>query len=470
MAGLCLGPDPSIIGQNGTCLWFNQGCQIGCPSCTGANCIVGEKSTGKCCDKPMDATLTDPVLRTFMDVDGYDWTKMNPWRAPGYAPIMDPCGIAGGYKTHGVPGNGGNPPVGITQGARGSELPVVHKTQWKAGSTAEVSWSIFANHGGGYQYRLCPADSDLTEDCFQRFPLSYSSDTQWIQYGDNITARYAIPATRTTKGTMPIGSTWTKNPIPSCNTTDGGGEHKPCFGPQFTPPIPDLYGFGLGTCAADDPTVPKCTEQEGQYWGEKFNFNIVDEIIVPEGLEGDYVLSWRWDVEQTPQIWAGCADVSIVAAPAPVGPCDPCNGACLPCKACINMPKTGDCAKCWVEPACLRDETSACRKCPGWMPAPTPTPPAPTPTPPAPTPTPPAPTPTPPAPTPTPPAPTPTPPAPAPVNPCDICNTGKCLPCKACVGSKAGPCAPCWAPDATTGTSCLKDDSSGCRACPGWNP
>ena len=28
-------------------------------------------------------------------------------------------------------------------------------TEWVAGGMAEVGWGIIANHGGGYQYRLC---------------------------------------------------------------------------------------------------------------------------------------------------------------------------------------------------------------------------------------------------------------------------------------------------------------------------
>ena len=30
-------------------------------------------------------------------------------------------------------------------------------------------------------------------------------------------------------------------------------------------------------------------------------------------MPGEYVLSFRWDCEQTPQIWAGCSD--IISAP-----------------------------------------------------------------------------------------------------------------------------------------------------------
>merc|ERR1711934_802071 len=43
---------------------------------------------------------------------------------------------------------------------------------------------------------------------------------------------------------------------------------------------------------------------------------------IPENLpSGKYVLSFRWDCEQTPQIWAQCADVTITGGgpgPAPV--------------------------------------------------------------------------------------------------------------------------------------------------------
>ena len=70
-------------------------------------------------------------------------------------------------------------------------------TEWVAGGVAEVGWGIIANHGGGYQYRLCRWGSsylissliynviydnqlcrkpetgmaDLTEECFQQMPL-----------------------------------------------------------------------------------------------------------------------------------------------------------------------------------------------------------------------------------------------------------------------------------------------------------
>merc|ERR1712232_645023 len=42
------------------------------------------------------------------------------------------------------------------------------------------------------------------------------------------------------------------------------------------------------------------------------DMNIVDKIQLPRGLAlGDYVLSFRWDCEQNPQIWSTCADIRI---------------------------------------------------------------------------------------------------------------------------------------------------------------
>jgi hypothetical protein len=41
--------------------------------------------------------------------------------------------------------------------------------------------------------------------------------------------------------------------------------------------------------------------------------NMVDLVQVPAGLKsGEYLLSWRWDADQTNQIWQNCADVLIV--------------------------------------------------------------------------------------------------------------------------------------------------------------
>ena len=48
----------------------------------------------------MKATVNNPLHRTInrnaVAFSEEDWTRFNPWRAPGSAPVMDACGLAGG--------------------------------------------------------------------------------------------------------------------------------------------------------------------------------------------------------------------------------------------------------------------------------------------------------------------------------------------------------------------------------------
>jgi len=88
--------------------------------------------------------------------------------------VIDPCGMAGG--TLPGMGHGGDAVFTTTRYAKfgdlGSEvLPYAPSgTKWSAGELVEVGWAIRYNHGGGYQYRLCPKPKKgelLTEACFQ---------------------------------------------------------------------------------------------------------------------------------------------------------------------------------------------------------------------------------------------------------------------------------------------------------------
>ena len=38
---------------------------------------------------------------------------------------------------------------------------------------------------------------------------------------------------------------------------------------------------------------------------------MVDTVRAP-AARGEYVLRWRWDTEQNPQVWTHCADVTVV--------------------------------------------------------------------------------------------------------------------------------------------------------------
>ena len=45
--------------------------------------------------------------------------------------------------------------------------------------------------------------------------------------------------------------------------------------------------------------------------GQMMRVNIVDRVVVPPLPAGDYLLSWRWDSEQTNQVWQNCGDVRV---------------------------------------------------------------------------------------------------------------------------------------------------------------
>lgn len=274
--------------------------------------------------------------------------------------MMNPCGIAGGDAEPGKKGNGGTPPPGYKQGFAGNQLPELsQKRSWKVGEVVDIAWAINANHGGGYQYRLCPKTDSPTEECFQKTPIEFVGDEQYIQYctyprqywppsvapagPQNMTPasnppsalfptcdpanRTAIPAVSVSTGTVPAGSAWMRNPIPACIDGAGGAFGGKCgkghgsqpTDYQFPPPGPDqsrpgflLGGFGYGACGPQDPTaarIARCTPTDVA--NHVFQWNVVDKVRVPQVPAGEYMISFRWDCEQTPQIWASCSDITI---------------------------------------------------------------------------------------------------------------------------------------------------------------
>ena len=93
----------------------------------------------------------------------------------------------------------------------------------------------------------------------------------------------------------------------------GGGFNCSGAPPQFAPPLPGLYGYGSAECFAT--LGGNCTRAQEASVRERFHFMIVDKVRVPRALPaGDYLLSFRYDAEQTPQVWANCADVKVTAA------------------------------------------------------------------------------------------------------------------------------------------------------------
>ena len=112
---LCPAPDATgkITGELGqSCFWFSNGCAIGCDACDGISrgpimhgstrpspyglpwnrkfdtCSATVKSTAKptICDEHLRTVNTNA---TCMGPD--DIFQFSPWRAPGSAPVFDPC-------------------------------------------------------------------------------------------------------------------------------------------------------------------------------------------------------------------------------------------------------------------------------------------------------------------------------------------------------------------------------------------
>ena len=89
-----------------TCLWMSVGCSLGCAECDGGQNGHGGTNPNhldRCGHGKGLATNNDPLHRTFnRNCTGecvgsaLDYTQHNPWRAPGAAPVFDPCGRAGG--------------------------------------------------------------------------------------------------------------------------------------------------------------------------------------------------------------------------------------------------------------------------------------------------------------------------------------------------------------------------------------
>jgi hypothetical protein len=114
--------------------------------------------------------------------------------------------------------------------------------------------------GGGYSYRLCPANSDLSEECFQSHSLFYAKNTSNV-LDENGKLLATVPAMRTIENTFPEGSEWTKNPFPQ----------------EIELRDPKIWPF--------EDSVGR-----GPFW-----VTVADEVEVPANLAaGHYVLSWRW--------------------------------------------------------------------------------------------------------------------------------------------------------------------------------
>lgn len=277
-------------------------------------------------------TVNESKYRTInvdiSDGSDKDFTKTMPWRAPGSAPVHGHgCGVAGGSN---IPrDNGGIPPPWIKQGVDGITLPKSSAVRWKRGSTQEVAWAMLANHGGGYSYRLCPnMGGVVSEECFQQHQLDFAGTKQWLRFRqfqqwDKLATIPDIELDRVTVnvGTYPSGSQWARNPVPACKLCDQAECMKKTEWIQQQHCSQECSGLNISVCPPYTAQFPEPAPGISGYFKNHqgnenslggFDFNIVDLVTIPEKLKpGDYILSWRWDAEQSRQIWQNCADIVL---------------------------------------------------------------------------------------------------------------------------------------------------------------
>lgn len=268
------------------------------------------------------ATVCDPSLRTVNTHaecgSADDFYYYSPWRAPGSAPVIDACGSAGGrFPGQGTGGAGAqfqNSSV-AKQGDVGSALPpMASQATWRAGAAVEVGWTVMANHGGGYAYRLARADEPLTEAAFRKLPLDFVGSSI-LRWDGDVSAQLEFNASRVAEGTVPAGSMWAKNPIPSGLWSREGPQFEPYCdeSPECAKWFTDFDSKG-GKQPQSPQGLCKCS---GYSNGGPLlpNLEIVDQVRIPQDLAaGKYVLQWRWDCEESDQVWLSCSDVTVTAA------------------------------------------------------------------------------------------------------------------------------------------------------------
>ena len=92
------------------------------------------------------------------------------------------------------------------------------------------------------------------------------------------------------------------NPIPRNDSAQTGAS----FAPRCRETCSGCSGGQGGAC-----TACRCTGE----WGPA-NLEIVDHVALPWMLPaGDYVVGWRWDAEESNQVWSACSDVTIKPHP-----------------------------------------------------------------------------------------------------------------------------------------------------------
>ena len=117
---------------------------VGCKVCTGNGSRIPNADHCPELPKPPANETLEPMYRTTNQHTApgskADFWRFNPWRAPGQAPVYDPCGMAGGSTTHRFNAGEYNTTIYAKQGDLGSRVlkPRPSGTVWKKNSVSAL--------------------------------------------------------------------------------------------------------------------------------------------------------------------------------------------------------------------------------------------------------------------------------------------------------------------------------------------
>ena len=114
-------------------------------------------------------------------------------------------------------------------------------------------WGIRFNHGGGYQYRLCPASEPLTEACFVNNPLEFNRSAQQLQWNNG--TRLSIPGTWIDTGT--VGPRLFSSRAPACRWRHLTRQSRPiysiCYAPMLRTAVSWICAESCGLDLGEEP-------------------------------------------------------------------------------------------------------------------------------------------------------------------------------------------------------------------------
>jgi len=150
------------------------------------------------------------------------------------------------------------------------------------------------------------------------------------------------------------------DPVPLNET--GGGHSDPwetqvdCYGACCGASSSKVHGV----CPDNTEFYPAVSGHSG--FGKNVpDWSMMDKVLIPADLEeGEYMLGWRWDCEESNQIWQNCADIVLTkdappstTVPAPSPP---------PAQTCSGFTPDAATYACYYA-GCKTGESTACEEC-----------------------------------------------------------------------------------------------------------